>query len=262
MNVFVNINSRVIEIDNTNIDILFKKYKNTKNSEARERIILFYEPLVKFLANKYSNKGIQVEELVAVGNVALIRAIKRYKPNNGASFTTYVSNVILGEIKHFFREQGWGLRVPRQLQENYLRINKIIEELAQKLNKSPTIPEIAAKVKLSEEMVLEAIEVGDAYNPISIDAEHEFNNGGSTKIVNFLGKEDKELKRIIDKIDIEKVLDKLGKREQLIIILYYYHGLNQREIAKKLGISQMHVSRLQRQAMESLNRLLDYKDYF
>lgn len=261
MNVFVN--SRVIKIDNTNIDILFKKYKNTKNSEARERIILFYEPLVKFLANKYSNRGIQVEELVSVGNIALICAIERYKPNKGASFTTYVSDVILGEIKHFFREQGWGLRVPRQLQENYLRINKIIEELTQKLNKSPTIPEIAAKAKLSEEKVLEAIEVGNAYHPISIDVEYEFSNGGNTKIVNFLGKEDKELKRIIDKIGVEEILDRLGKRrERLIIILYYYHGLNQREIAKKLGISQMHVSRLQRQAMESLKRLLDYKDYF
>ena len=255
-------NNRVIEIDNTNIDILFKKYKNTKNSEARERIILFYKPLVKFLANKYSNRGIQVEELVSVGNIALICAIKKYKPNKGASFTTYVSSVILGEIKHFFREQGWGLRVPRQLQENYLRINKIIEELTQKLNKSPTIPEIAAKAKLSEEKVLESIEVSDAYRPISIDAEYEFSNGGNTKIVNFLGKEDKELKRIIDKIDVEETLDKLGKRERLIIILYYYHELNQQEIAKKLGMSQMHVSRLQRQAMESLKRLLDYKDYF
>lgn len=260
MHVFVN--NRVVEIDNTNIDILFKNYENTKNSEVREKIILFYEPLVKLLAVKYSNRGIQVEELVSVGNIALIRAIERYKPNNGASFTTYVSNVILGEIKHFFREQGWGLRVPRQLQENYLRINKIIEELTQKLNKSPTIPEIAAKVKLSEEKVLEAIEVGDAYRPISIDAEYEFSNGKNTKIVNFLGKEDKELKRIIDKIDVEKILDRLGKRERLIIILYYYHGLNQREIAKKLGMSQMHISRLQRQAMESLKRLLDYKDYF
>jgi len=255
-------NNRVIEIDNTNIDILFKKYKNTKNSEARERIILCYKPLVKFLANKYSNRGIQVEELVSVGNIALICAIKKYKPNKGASFTTYVSSVILGEIKHFFREQGWGLRVPRQLQENYLRINKIIEELTQKLNKSPTIPEIAAKAKLSEEKVLESIEVSDAYRPISIDAEYEFSNGGNTKIVNFLGKEDKELKRIIDKIDVEETLDKLGKRERLIIILYYYHELNQQEIAKKLGMSQMHVSRLQRQAMESLKRLLDYKDYF
>lgn len=260
MHVFVN--NRVIEIDNTNIDILFKNYENTKDSEVREKIILFYEPLVKLLAVKYSNRGIQVEELVSVGNIALIRAIERYKSNKGASFTTYLSNVILGEIKHFFREQGWGLRVPRQLQENYLRINKIIEELTQKLNKSPTIPEIAAKVKLSEEKVLEAIEVGDAYRPISIDAEYEFSNGENTKIVNFLGKEDKELKRIIDKIDVEEILDRLGKRERLIIILYYYHGLNQREIAKKLGMSQMHVSRLQRQAMESLKRLLDYKDYF
>lgn len=259
MNVFVN--NRVIENDNTNIDILFKKYKNTKDSEVRERIILFYGPLVKLLAVKYSNRGIQVEELVSVGNIALIRAIERYKLNRGASFTTYVSNVILGEIKHFFREQGWGLRVPRQLQENYLRINKIIEELTQKLNKSPTIPEIAAKAKLSEEKVLEAIEVGDAYDPISIDAEYKFSNGKNTKIVNLLGKEDKELKRIIDKIDVEEILDRLGKRERLIIILYYYHGLNQREIAKKLGMSQMHVSRLQRQAMESLKRLLDYKDY-
>jgi len=260
MNVFVN--SRVIEIDNTNIDILFKNYENTKDSEVRERIILFYEPLVKLLAVKYSNRGIQVEELVSVGNIALIRAIERYKSNKGASFTTYVSNVILGEIKHFFREQGWGLRVPRQLQENYLRINKIIEELTQKLNKSPTIPEIAAKAKLSEEKVLEAIEVGNAYHPISIDVEYEFSNRKNTKIVNFLGKEDKELKGIIDKIGVEEILDRLGKREQLIIILYYYHGLNQREIAKKLGMSQMHVSRLQRQAMESLKKLLDYKDYF
>jgi len=259
---YFSINNKGTKIDNPNIYRLFKKYKNTKNSEARERIILLYESLIKYLANKYSNRGIQVEELVSIGNVALIRAIERYKPNNGASFTTYVSNVILGEIRHFFREQGWGLRVPRQLQENYLRINKVIEELTHKLNKSPTIPEIAAKVKLSEEKVLEAIEVGDVYNPISIDAEYEFNNGGNTKIVNFLGKEDKELKRIINKIDVEEVLDRLGKRERLIIILYYYQGLNQREIAKKLGISQMHVSRLQRQAMESLKRLLDYKDYF
>ncbi|GAH18477.1 unnamed protein product, partial [marine sediment metagenome] len=190
------VKNRSIKIDNTNIDKLLKNYKNTKNSEAMESIILLYKPLVKFLANKYSNRGIPVEELVSAGNIALFRAIERYKTNKGASFTTYVYNVILGEIKHCFREQGWGLKVSRKLQENYLRINKVIEELTQKLNKSPTIPEIAAKVKLSEEKVLETIEVGVAYHPISIDADCVISNGESTKIVNFLGKEDKELKRI------------------------------------------------------------------
>lgn len=255
-------NEEGVKMYDPNINKLFNDYEKTKNPKARKNIILLYQPLVKLLANKYYNTSTHVEELVSIGNIALIRGIERYKPDQGASFDTYISKVIIGEIKHYFREQAWGLRVPRKLQENYLRINKVIEELTKKLKKSPTIPEIAAKVELSEEEVLESIEIGKAYYFSSIDAEYIYGNKKSTKIRDFLGEEDKELKGIEDKIDIEAILDRLDKREWMIIKLYYYYGLKQREIAKRLNISQMHVSRLQRRVIESLKRIFKYKDYF
>ncbi|MFH0926603.1 MAG: SigB/SigF/SigG family RNA polymerase sigma factor [bacterium] len=238
-------------------DGLLREYSKTRDVVIREKIILSNLGLVHSLAKRFVNRGISLETLVSVGSIGLTRAVDGFDPNREVEFATYANAIILGEIKHYFRDSGWTLKVPRSVQELYLIVNKCIPKLTQRYHRSPTITEIATELNTSEEEILESLEAGYAYTPYSLDAEIDLQDGEqSTSIIDCVPNEDESLKNLLQEIDIEKAINKLEKRERLIIMLIFYDDLTQAQIAQRLRISQMHVSRLQQKALTSLKAII------
>jgi RNA polymerase sigma-B factor len=174
----------------------------------------------------------------------------RFEPDRGSAFVAFAIPVILGEVKNYFRDHGWAVKVPRKLQKHRMIVEKAVDSLGQADGHAPTITEIATATGLSEDQVYDTLEVGRYGNPVSLEAEYDQNgseNGSS--VLEFLGSDDPQLSGLPDKIDLLNTLRKLDQRERTIIRLKFYAGLSQTEIAKRLRISQMHVSRLQRNAL-------------
>ena len=225
----------------------------TKDLTARDRMVETYLPLVRRLCRKFIHSGEPLEDLVQVGTMGLLKAIEKFEPERGSRFPAFAIPVIVGEIKNYFRDHGWAVKVPRKVQRQRLVVERAVEILNQRLGRSPTIPEIAEATGLPEEDVLDSFEVEHYGKPLSLDAEYEWNGqGGASSLLDYLGSEDPQFHELIDRIDIANSLQCLNERERAIIRFKFYSGLSQTEIAGRLGISQMHVSRLQRNALGKL----------
>lgn len=169
--------------------------------------------------------------------------MNRFDPSRGVAFSTYATHTIVGELKRHFRDKGWAVRAPRRMQELYLRIGKVVSRLGQELGRSPTIAELAAEVAVSEEEILEALEAGQAYRFASLDAPVANDPEGET-LATKLGGEDSGLDAAEHRATLFPLIERLPPRERVILQLRFFDGLTQSEIATRLGISQMHVSRL------------------
>lgn len=231
---------------------LFIKFAQTKDARIREELILVYRGLVEQLAKRYINRGRPFESLVAVGTIGLIKAIDRYDINREAKFTTYATHYILGEIKRYFRDKAWTLRVPRNLKELNAVIQRTIEDLTARFSRLPTTQEISQELDISSETVIEAIEAGRAYKPYSLEKKVESNEEDNICFLDTLSQDDEGKYRHLLKIDLKEAVKTLNKREQAIIQLFYFEGYSQTKIAQRLQISQMHVSRLLRGAIKNL----------
>ena len=236
---------------------LFAQYAETKEPGLRDRLVLMHQNLVRFLAGKFMNRGEPIEDLVQVGTIGLINAIDRFDPERGTKFSTYATPTIVGEIRRHFRDKAWSLKVPRRLQELNLAANKAAENLSQKLGRSPTIQEIAQMVGASEEETLEAIELGNAYDTVSLDSKLAYESESAPlSLAEFVGDTDGSLDSLEKYGDLNQAMDCLDTRERSIIYLRFFRDMSQTEVAKKLNISQMHVSRLQQKALRRLKELL------
>lgn len=236
---------------------LFSQYAATKNPRIRDRLVLMHQNLVRFLAGKFMNRGEPIEDLVQVGTIGLINAIDRFDPGRGTKFSTYATPTIVGEIRRHFRDKAWSLKVPRRLQELNLAANKAAEGLSQKLGRAPTIQEIAQSVGASEEETLEAIELGNAYDTVSLDSKLAYESESAPlSLAEFVGDTDGSLDSLEKYGDLNQAMDCLDTRERSIIYLRFFRDMSQTEVAKKLNISQMHVSRLQQKALRRLKELL------
>ena len=235
---------------------LFLKLQETGDKKIRDELITSNQCLVSKLAYKYINKGMSLEHLISVGTIALITAVDNYDLSREVRFTTYAAHCILGEIKRAFRDTSWKIRVPRGLKELNAAVQKTISRLTQELKRSPTIEEIAHHLKVSQENVIEAMEASNAFQPLSLDAVLDNSDGDKSSLHDVLRSEDKNLKNCLDSYDLNNNLQKLDKREQMIIQLFYYRELSQAQIAERLGLSQMHVSRLLRKAIKKVKALL------
>lgn len=236
---------------------LFRRYTTTRDPRIRDKLVLMHQNLVRFLAGKFANRGEALEDLVQVGVIGLINAIDRFDPDRGTKFSTYATPTIVGEIRRHFRDKAWSLKVPRRLQELNLAANKAAERLGQKLGRPPTIQDIAREVGASEEETLEAIELGNAYDTVSLDSKlaHEGESAPLT-LAEFIGELDGSLQNIETYGDLKQAIDCLEPREKAIIYYRFFKDMSQTEVAKRLNISQMHVSRLQQKALKRLKELL------
>lgn len=226
----------------------------------RNELVVAHLNLVRYLAVKFANRGEALDDLIQVGTVGLLKAIDRFDLERGVEFTTYATPTIVGEIKRYFRDKGWAVKVPRRLQELNLSVNRAIEKLTVKLGHSPTVRELAQHLGASEEDILEAQELGQAYNLLSLDT--ELNGEGDKKsqtLADYVGQNDAGLELLEDRANLERAFQVLTGRERVILYLRFYESVSQTEIAKRLNVSQMHVSRLQQKALEKLKNFLQEK---
>ncbi|MCJ7796125.1 MAG: SigB/SigF/SigG family RNA polymerase sigma factor [Thermoleophilia bacterium] len=239
---------------------LLRRVHDERDPAAREELITRYLPLVRSLARRFSSRGQPVEDLIQVGSIGLIKAIDRFDTSRGVELSTYATPTILGEIKRYFRDKGWAVKVPRALQDLNIRLNRVIEQLTVELNRSPTIPEMAKACDATEEEVLEALESGRAYNSLSIYSSGTSEDEDSMELLDFLGAEEREYELVEQRRYLAPAMEQLDDRERLILHFRFFEGMTQTQIATRVGISQMHVSRLIRKSIEVLRQHMVEQD--
>src|SRR5579864_2857497 len=236
---------------------LFAQFTETRDSKLREELVVAHLNLVRYLAVRFANRGEALDDLIQVGTVGLIKAIDRFDTGRGVEFTTYATPTIIGEIKRYFRDKGWAVRVPRRLQELNLAVNRAVEHVSVELGRAATVSDLAKRLGATDEEIIEAQELGQAYNLLSLDSELSVDGDAkSTTLLDYLGREDAELALLEDRANLERAFTILDKRERIIIFLRFYENMSQTEVAKRLSVSQMHVSRLQQRALDKLKRYL------
>lgn len=244
--------SGVAEWDKTRTRELFYRYKERGDERAREQLVMNHLNLVRYLAAKFKNRGEPIEDLVQVGTIGLIKAIDRFDPSRGLEFTTYATPTIMGEIKRHFRDKGWSVRVPRRLQELSAKITQVSEELTRELQRSPSVAEIAERAGASVEDVLEAMESSSAYSSVPLEGGAD-NDEDTSSVIDRFATEDSDLSSSDDRMVLEEAIRDFSAREKEIIRLRFEEGLTQVEIAKRLGVSQVQVSRLLRRTLARLH---------
>jgi RNA polymerase sigma-B factor len=233
--------------------ILLRKYHEEGDLAAREKLIEQYMSLVRSLARRYAYRGEQLEDLVQIGAIGLIKAIDRFDLERGVELTTYATPNIIGEIKRHFRDKGWAVRVPRGLQELNVQLSRLMEQLTVQLGRSPTIPELAKASGSTEEEVLEALESGRAYSSLSLSSGGGGGEGeDDLDPLESIGSEEHQYEVSEDRAVLAPGFRALDERERMILQLRFFDGLTQSQIAQQVGISQMHVSRLIRRSLEKI----------
>ena len=223
---------------------------------ARDQLVALHLPLVEHLARRFRNRGEPYDDLMQVGTIGLIKAIDRFDPDRGLEFSTYATPTVVGEIKRHFRDKGWAIRVPRRLQELRLSLGLAGAELAQELGRSPTVGELADRLGLEPEVVLEGIESGNAYTTLSLDAPGAADDP-RTPVGQAIGIEDDALENVEYRAALRPLLAKLDERERRILLLRFFKNMTQSQIAEEIGVSQMHVSRLLSRTLEQLRTSLE-----
>ena len=234
----------------------FRRYKREGDEDAREQLILNHLNLVRFLAAKFKNKGEPLDDLIQVGTVGLIKAIDRFDISRDLEFTTYATPTILGEIKRHFRDKGWSVRVPRRLQELSAKVNKATDELTKDLQRSPSVAEIAEHLDVSVDEVLEAMESSSAYSSVPLEA-GSGDDDDAPAVIDRYASEDAGLGTADDRMVIEDTIRDFSPREQDVIRMRFVEGLTQVEIAERLGVSQVQVSRLLRRTLKKIQEKID-----
>lgn len=234
-------------------------YFGQGDTSVKDDLIRAYMPLVEYIARKLAFNRDDIDDLIQIGTFGLLRSIDRFELAKSVDFATFATPNIIGEIKHYFRDKRGILKVPRKLQEQYSRIKRYIKE-TQLEGASPTIPQIASALGLSEETVLESIEAWQSSAVVSLDAP-AFTSGSSgasegvATMMDHLGSSDSEVS-MLNRITLQQAMTHLPRREQRIVFLRFYRGLSQAEIATRLNLSQMHISRLLNQALAKLREVI------
>ena len=231
---------------------LLRRYHEHGDLAAREQLIEQYMSLVRSLARRYSYRGEQLEDLVQIGAIGLIKAIDRFDLDRGVELTTYATPNIIGEIKRHFRDKGWSVRVPRGLQELNVQLSRLVEQLTVQEGRSPTITELAKAAGVEEEEVLEALESGRAYSSLSLNSGGGSDEDGDLDPLESIGTEEQQYEVSENRAVLAPGFKALDERERMILQLRFFDGLTQSQIAQQVGISQMHVSRLIRRSLEKI----------
>ena len=230
-----------------------------RRARLRDQLVEIHLPLVEYLARRFRNRGEPLDDLVQVATIGLIKSVDRFDLERGVEFSTYATPTIVGEIKRHFRDKGWAIRVPRRLLELKLSLTKATSELSPKNGRSPTVAELAQHLGLSEEEILEGIESANAYSAVSLDAP-DGGDDDSPAVADSLGMIDDALEGVEYRESLKPLLEKLPAREKKILMLRFFGGMTQSQIAGELGISQMHVSRLLARTLAQLREGLLAED--
>jgi RNA polymerase sigma-B factor len=248
-------NNRHSQSDNAAADLLVELaalgVDDPRRPAARSRAIEAWLPLARHLAHRFSGRGEPVEDLVQIATIGLIKAVDRFDTGYGSDFAAYAVPTIVGEIKRHFRDRTWDIRVPRRLQELKLDIGEATDALAQKLGRSPTVADLAAHLKRPEEEILEGLESARAYSALSLQSLVGGGDSG-TELGDMFGHDDADLELAEFRVALGPALQSLSEREQRILVLRFFGNMTQTQIAERVGISQMHVSRLLAKALATL----------
>jgi RNA polymerase sigma-B factor len=236
---------------------LLRSFSENGDPATRARLVTEYMPLVSLQARRYAGRGEQHDDLVQVGSIGLLKAIDRFDVERGVEFTTYAVPKIVGEIKRHFRDKVWPIRVPRPLQELYLRLSSLRPELTASLGRTPTIAELAVRAGASVEEVAEALEVNFAFRLRSLSAGKENEDGDEVMLAELIGDEAPAFETAENRLLLEPGLRRLDGRERMILHMRFYRGLTQSQIAAEVGVSQMHVSRLIRKSLDDLRENIE-----
>ena len=230
-----------------------------RRARLRDELVEIHLPLVEYLARRFRNRGEPLDDLVQVATIGLIKSVDRFDLERAVEFSTYATPTIVGEIKRHFRDKGWAIRVPRRLQELKLSLTKATSDLSQKNGRSPTVAELAQHLGLTEEEILEGLESANAYSAVSLDAP-DGGDDDSPAVADSLGMVDDALEGVEYRESLKPLLERLPAREKKILMLRFFGGMTQSQIAGELGISQMHVSRLLARTLTQLREGLLAED--
>lgn len=230
----------------------FRRFAETRDAALRDHLVAEHLGLAEYLARRFANRGEPLDDLVQVASLGLIKAVDRFDPERGLEFSTFATPTIVGELKRHFRDKGWAVRVPRRIQDLHLEITAIVGDLSHQLARSPTVAEIARAARVTEEEVIEGLDAGSAYRSTSLDAgtadDEDFSLGET------LGSDDPALLDAERRAALSPLLRGFEPRERAILYMRFFEGMTQSEIGEKLGISQMHVSRLLSRSLQRMRR--------
>jgi RNA polymerase sigma-B factor len=230
---------------------LLERYHRDGDPAAREALVQRFLPLARQLARRYQRGSEPLDDLVQVASLGLLKAIDRFEPDRPTAFSSFAVPTILGELKRHFRDRGWSVRVPRDLQEMSVRVDRVAEAMARELGRGPTPAEIAENIGTTIERVLEAREAAGAYRAVSLDRPRD-DDEESDQMAEVFGVEDPGFGLAEDAATVERLMMVLSDREREVLRLRFAEDLTQSEIGARVGVSQMHVSRLIRQAVARL----------
>jgi RNA polymerase sigma-B factor len=238
------------------LDQLFHEYRRTGARATRNRLVEAHRGLAASIAHDYRDRGVELDDLVQIAMLGTLKAVERYEPERGIPFSSFASRTINGEIKRYFRDRTWAVRPPRSAQERHLDLRRTSAALTLRLGRGPKVAELAEELNLTSEEVLEAMEAGAAYRATSLDARRPGDEEGLT-LGDRLPSEEAASRPAEVRVLVGQLLDSLPEREAEILRLRFYDELTQTEIADRIGISQMHVSRLIRRCLLDLRETLD-----
>jgi RNA polymerase sigma-B factor len=239
---------------------LLLRYRDDGDARALEDLAERYMPLARRLAARYRYTNEPMEDLVQVANMALLKAIQRFDLDRDAAFSSYAVPTILGELKRYFRDHSWSVHVPRDLQERAVKINKTVDGLSKQLGRAPSVKEIGEKLELDLEQVVEALEATQAFDAASLDAERAGQDGNTATIGDTIGAEERGFEMVEYGAAIEGVLGEMPERTRLVLHLRFVEDMTQAQIAERIGVSQMHVSRIIRRALAELREAVGSED--
>jgi RNA polymerase sigma-B factor len=236
---------------------LFRCWTECGDRRARDELVERFLPLARSLARRYLRSSEPQDDLVQVASLGLVKAVERFEPGRGIAFPAFAVPTILGELKRYFRDAGWAVHVPRSAQERAGKISNAQAELTARNGRSPTVRELSRHVGLSEEEVLDGLQAAEAYDATSLEAPQASEDGGSTSYLDSIGADDERIERADEAVTVLTAVKGLPPREREIIYLRFVEDLTQTEIAERIGISQMQISRVLRSSVRRLRELTD-----
>jgi RNA polymerase sigma-B factor len=238
-------------------EALFRRWRRRGDAAAREELIERFLPLARQLARRYQRANEPLDDLVQVASIGLVKAVDRFDLDRGVAFSSYAVPTILGELKRYFRDSGWAVHVPRGVQERAMQVDRAVKELSGRLGHSPSVDEVAEQVDASVEEVLAAMEAGLAYEAVSLDAQRAGGDTQGDTFADSIGLEDERFDLVEYEATIAPTLKALPKRDQVVLHLRFAEDMTQSQIAERIGVSQMQVSRLIRRALARLRTVAE-----